>query len=68
MDQVHPLGRENDYITVLRGQETFLGGHRKKENSHKLVVPANALWDNWFCDTDCLWTSETDKQRQRKTQ
>lgn len=39
----------------------------KKENSHELVVPANALWDVWFCDTDSLWTNEKDKQRQKET-
>lgn len=35
-------------------------------NSHELVVPANALWDVGFSDTNCLWTSETDKIYQKK--
>lgn len=35
---------------------------KPKENSHELVVSANALGDIGLRDTDCLWSSETDKQ------
>jgi len=45
------------HMTQGSGNITFLG--KKMENSHELVVPANALWYIGFCDTDRLWTSKT---------
>lgn len=44
--------------TGFGGQGTLFVMISKKENSHELIVPANALWDVWFCDTDSLWSNE----------
>lgn len=53
--------------TGFEVQWTFLTGKNKnkKEDSHELIVPANALWDIGFCDTDRLWISGSDKQWQK---
>lgn len=45
---------EKMHNTGFRGQRTPFVMISKKRNSHELVVPANALWDIWFCDTDSL--------------
>lgn len=61
------LGKKEIKNTGIRGQGTLLVIVSQRENSHELVVPANALWDVWFCNTDSLRTNEEDKQRRKET-
>lgn len=45
-------------------EHSSFGTEKEKEDLHELIVPANALWDIGFCDTDRLLTRETKSEKE----
>lgn len=52
---IHLGGKINTQYRLQSSENIpCLAQWEKKDGLHELVVPANALWDVGFCDTDCL--------------